>query len=562
MNLEKTLNLIPKKVFRLLIWSILSAFLTAGAVYGVAMVLQVFAVILGFSEVDNIAVYMQPLTSNIIFFFIAFTCVVILQGVGQFLQSFINIAFAETFNYEVRKKFLNILFYHDSSWGYDLGTTSNIMAEVIPKSASYVTSVARFITLIIQVVVLGVLSILNMPMEFLISLAILSTLTPVILFLNRKSRMYGASILKRSENLNKNLMRSVKNFLYLKILGIEEKEKLKTIKCAKSYYEQFMKSAVYYSLASSLPITISTLVVVYLFYFFSAQGSSMPELLTLFYILYRFAGTLSQTVAITNGLSMYRPNFNRILSILDDAIKIEDRDLISSNINKEVSISNSLIAENISFSYLINHSNKFVFDEINIDLPEKNMLVVKGASGSGKTTLLMVLIGVLTHSSGIIKWGGIELNEINNRALRKKIGYMGPEPFIISGTIRDNLGYGLNNNPIDEELWIACNEAEADDFIKALDQGLDSPLSEMGEGLSMGQKQRLGMARALLRQPEILILDEVTANLDRKTELALIQNIMKMKDNMTILVSTHSNAFDDIADQILELGDNPTYLKK
>ena len=139
---------------------------------------------------------------------------------------------------------------------------------------------------------------------------------------------------------------------------------------------------------------------------------------------------------------------------------------------------------------------------------------------------------------------------------------MGPEPFIISGTIRDNLGYGLNNNPIDEELWIACNEAEADDFIKALDQGLDSPLSEMGEGLSMGQKQRLGMARALLRQPEILILDEVTANLDRKTELALIQNIMKMKDNMTILVSTHSNAFDDIADQILELGDNPTYLKK
>ena len=78
----------------------------------------------------------------------------------------------------------------------------------------------------------------------------------------------------------------------------------------------------------------------------------------------------------------------------------------------------------------------------------------------------------------------------------------------------------------------------------------------------MGQKQRLGMARALLRDPQILILDEVTANLDPKTEASLVENIEKMKSNMTILVSTHSNAFDDIADQILELGDNQTYLKK
>ena len=95
---------------------------------------------------------------------------------------------------------------------------------------------------------------------------------------------------------------------------------------------------------------------------------------------------------------------------------------------------------------------------------------------------------------------------------------MGPEPFIISGTVRDNLCYGLHEQPSTNEVWNACKDAEADGFLKQLDKGLNAPLSELGEGLSMGQKQRLGMASALLRKPQILILDEVTANLDKKTE--------------------------------------------
>ena len=213
-----------------------------------------------------------------------------------------------------------------------------------------------------------------------------------------------------------------------------------------------------------------------------------------------------------------------------------------------------LEVNNLSLQYVNLNNTKSILKNINFYLNQGETLGIVGESGSGKTTLLMVLIGVLTHSKGTIKWGDVYLEQFENKLFRKKIGYMGPEPFIISGTVRDNLCYGLHEQPSTNEVWNACKDAEADGFLKQLDKGLNTPLSELGEGLSMGQKQRLGMASALLRKPQILILDEVTANLDKKTEQAIIKNIDKMKTNMTILVSTHSDAFDNIADQILELG--------
>jgi ABC-type multidrug transport system fused ATPase/permease subunit len=533
-------------------------------VYGVALMFQVFTVFLGFAEKSQINSLLLPLSESVVLFFSFFAGAVLLQGVGLFLQSYINIAFGETFNYEIRKVFLDALFRANSSWEHDLGTTSNIMAEVIPKSANYVTTVARFVTLLVQVIILGIFCIISLPIEFFISIAIFSTIAPLIKYLNRKSRSYGASILSESELLNTQLMRSVKNFLFLKIIGIEQKEKEITVRSAKKYYEHFMKSNVYNSVANSVPITFITMVVVFLFYYFSIQGAATPRLLTLFYLLYRFAGTLSQTVSITNGLSMYRPHFDAIVKILQEAKNAKGLVIskaTESDATKKIKIF-SIETKNLSHSYSQNFQNDFVYSKLNIALPEHQMLVIKGASGTGKTTLLMNLVGVLRHTSGKIYWGGNDIYCLNMEKFREKIGYMGPEPFIISGTVKENITYGLKEIPDVESIWEACRIADAEDFLKKTEDGLSTKLSDLGEGLSMGQKQRLGLARALLRYPEILILDEVTANLDRKTEEAIIQNIIKLKTKMTILISTHSTAFDNIADQILELGESPTYLIK
>ena len=218
---------------------------------------------------------------------------------------------------------------------------------------------------------------------------------------------------------------------------------------------------------------------------------------------------------------------------------------------------NSLIILNKISKSFFTSKKISVLKKINFKFNLGKIYSIVGPSGSGKTTLLMVLIGVLSYSSGRLEWGGVDMEEIDTVAFRSNIGYIGPEPYLISGTIRDNLLYGMREKLNDEELWLACREANAEQFLNAMKDGFDSRLSEQGEGLSMGQKQRLGLARALLGKPRLMVLDEVTANLDPGTEKVIINNVNTMKSRMTLLVSTHSDAFDGIADQILDLGDNP-----
>jgi len=161
----------------------------------------------------------------------------------------------------------------------------------------------------------------------------------------------------------------------------------------------------------------------------------------------------------------------------------------------------TLEVKDLAFSYNAIQAEKFVFDKLSFTLQGGQLFVVKGHSGSGKSTLLMNLIGVLHPAGGYIKWSGIDLSDLAMSNFRQAIGYMGPEPYIISGTIYHNLCYGLHREPTKQELMHACALAEVDGFLSQLPKGLDTILTEQGEGLSMGQKQRLGLARALLRQP-------------------------------------------------------------
>lgn len=136
--------------------------------------------------------------------------------------------------------------------------------------------------------------------------------------------------------------------------------------------------------------------------------------------------------------------------------------------------------------------------------------------------------------------------------LLASLGYVGPESFIISGTIRDNLMYGGTDNYSDNEMKAVLKLAECH-FVLLMKDGLNHYLSEQGEGLSAGQKQRLSLARALLRKPKVLILDEATANLDVRTEALLIKTLIKLKTQMTLIIISHRKSLLKVADQTLYL---------
>ena len=164
---------------------------------------------------------------------------------------------------------------------------------------------------------------------------------------------------------------------------------------------------------------------------------------------------------------------------------------------------------------------------------------IVGTSGAGKSTVVDILLGLLEVKSGQILADGQDV-KTRYRAWLKNIGYIPQMIFMLDDTIRKNVAFGVPEDKIDEErLWEVLKEAQLDEFIKTLPEGLDTGIGERGIRLSGGQRQRIGIARALYNNPEVLILDEATSALDNDTEAAIMESINRLHGKKTLIIIAH-----------------------
>jgi ATP-binding cassette subfamily B protein len=177
-------------------------------------------------------------------------------------------------------------------------------------------------------------------------------------------------------------------------------------------------------------------------------------------------------------------------------------------------------------------------DSVNFTIPKGTIFGIMGRSGSGKTTVTRLLQGLHSAQEGIIKVDGHDLREIDLDHLRSSIGVVLQENFLFRGTIRENMAVGKPNAST-EEILRAIRLAGADEFVERLPRGLDTMLEEGTANLSGGQRQRLAIARALLRDPPILILDEATSALDAESEAIVQANLMSIAQGRTLIIISH-----------------------
>nr|WP_295708479.1 ABC transporter ATP-binding protein [uncultured Halomonas sp.] len=233
----------------------------------------------------------------------------------------------------------------------------------------------------------------------------------------------------------------------------------------------------------------------------------------------------------------------RILDLLEVPITVKDDSTtpLTQPVRGEVTI------DNVSFHYA---TSLVGVDGIHLHVPAGNTLALVGATGSGKSTLIKLLLRFYDPESGRVLIDGQPITGVSMNSLRQSIGLVSQDVYLFEGSIRDNIAYG---KPDADEAAImdAAKTAEAWSFIKTLPQGLDTPVGERGVRLSGGQRQRLSLARALLKDPPILVLDEATSAVDNETEAAIQRSLKRIAHGRTVIMIAHRLSTIVHADEIV-----------
>ena len=278
---------------------------------------------------------------------------------------------------------------------------------------------------------------------------------------------------------------------------------------------------------------------------FLGQTLNAGIIVSFYMYINKFFNPIQNLAEQFNWLQSAFASAEKVFTIMDIEPKLQDApDAIElDHVRGEIEF------RDVWFSYI---PGEWVLKGVSFHVNPKDTVAFVGATGSGKTTILSLICRNYEFQKGQILIDGMDIRRIKTASLRKHFGQMLQDVFLFSGTIRSNILLGLEGLD-DEEIMAACRYVNADHFIDRLEKGLDEPVRERGNNFSAGQRQLLSFARTILHKPEVMILDEATANIDTETEVLIQDSLEKMMNIGTMLIVAHRLSTIQHADNILVL---------
>ncbi len=416
------------------------------------------------------------------------------------------------------------------------GETLGILQKVRTDSEKFITS---FISILFASLVGMIFVVIySLTVSYKVTLVYFASVPIIALtswLLSRKIKVVQKSIVKETTSLAGSTTESLRNIELVKSLGLANQEierlnnttyKILGLELKKVKYVRGMS----FLQGTTVNFIRSVMVVILLLLIFDNEISPGKYFTFLFYSFFLF-GPLQE---LGNVIIAYREaevsllNFSRILNL--------PKEVKPQNPAKVGTIS-SLSFDNVSFKHQSASSN--ALNEISFATNNGQTIAFVGPSGSGKTTLVKLLVGLYPPKEGTILYNKIPSTQINLDELREKIGFVTQDTQLFSGTIRENLLF-VRPDASDEDCMMVLQKAACQSLLARADNGLDTVIGEGGVKVSGGEKQRLSIARALLRQPDILVFDEATSSLDSITEEEItetIRDVSTIKDHITILIA-------------------------
>ncbi|MBA3926075.1 ABC transporter ATP-binding protein [Listeria rustica] len=469
----------------------------------------------------------------------------------SFLQQYVMSSVAQRTVYDMRKELkaklgrLPLRYFDTRSNGDILSRSVNDMDNIANTLQQALT---QAITAIVQIV--GVL-IMMLTISWQMTLIVVATVPLSVLLVaivaSRSQKYFGAQQ-KNLGVLNDHVEETFGGHTVVKAFGQEKKTLGKFDVVNKDYYVAAKKAQFISGIMMPLMQFVGNLGYVAVCVgggIFVTNGTlTVGNIQAFTQYVQLFSQPISSVANISNVIQSTMASAERIFEVLDEQ---EEEDIIPENVEHRAGESDRIVFDHVKFGYT---PDKPLMHDLNIDVKEGQMVAIVGPTGAGKTTIINLLMRFYDVEGGGIRLGGVDTRDMTKNDVRDKFGMVLQDTWLFNGTIADNIAYG-RDDATTEEVIAAAEAAYADEFIRRLPDGYDTILNEEGSNISQGQKQLLTIARAILSDPSILILDEATSSVDTRTELNIQLAMGNLMEGRTSFVIAHRLSTIRDADLIL-----------
>jgi subfamily B ATP-binding cassette protein MsbA len=475
-----------------------------------------------------------------------FFCIV-LKNVVAFANSSLFSVISSRISHRLRVEVFSQMVAVSPRWlqGRPTGEIINTLVGETWRTGSAMMSLVGLIGNISMAAVLGVLLLLIAPDLTLIVGGAMCLVAIIIHWLVRQTRHLGEKAVTANEVMTESMWEGFSGISVIRAFGREEHEVGLFRERSEGVRRIFLRMELLNGLTGPIFEISSTLLILTVFtVLIMSNASSLPVLATFLMVLYRLQPQVKQIVSARVTLRSLSGSVANVMGFLDSS----DKEYIWSGTHKPKALSRGVTFSNVSFSYQA--SGQPTLNDVSCFFEKGRTTALAGPSGAGKSTIIAQLCRALDPDEGEILVDDVPLTQLDLRAWRGKIGLVSQDVYLFSTSIRDNIAYGRPDATM-EEILEAARLANADDFIRHLSDGYDTLVGERGMRLSGGQRQRIALARAILRDPEILVLDEATNALDSLSE-GLIEDALRLHNrDRTVVVIAHRIATIQRADHVI-----------